>query len=142
MSTLEILLILAGVFHFCLLPLSVQIPKLLSYKTELPKLHPFTAELFKAYGAFILLCIIAFGLLTLVGYREMAAGETLALALATFMAIFWSLRLFAALFYYDPREMLNSTLRHIGYRILTLLFAYWSGVYWFTVYHGVSHWGS
>ncbi|MEK6238327.1 MAG: hypothetical protein N2C14_26725 [Planctomycetales bacterium] len=142
MTTLELLLIFAGAFHFCLLPLSFSVPKLLNFREELEKLDPFVGQIFKVYSFYIFLTIIALGGLTLVSAHDMVIGQTTALGLAVFAAVFWTLRLIAATFYYHPKEHLHGWFRHVGYRVLTCLFLYWSVVYWTAVFYGATNrWG-
>ena len=88
MKTPEYLILIGGVLHFLTLIASVMVPKTLDWKGELAKLIPFLRTLFWVYGVFIVLTIIAFGVLSLLNFRELAGGETLARALPSSGAAF------------------------------------------------------
>lgn len=135
---LQLLLILAGVFHFFLLPLSLSLPKIVNLREELGKLNPFVAQIMWVYAGYILLMIIVCGVLSFFVARPLLEGETLAIAVGVFLAVFWTLRLGLAVFFYHPREYLTGWVRQLGYRMLTVLFAYWVIVYWTAVWWGVS----
>ncbi len=63
MNTNEILILTGGGLHFLTLIASAMVPKTLNLKGELGKLIPFLRTLFWVYGAFIVLAIIAFGVI-------------------------------------------------------------------------------
>lgn len=128
---LETLLILAGLGHFGILVASLLTPRALDWKTHLTPLHPFLRTLFWVYGAFIVLTITGFGVLTLVNVRAMATGDPVARSLAAFIAVFWSARLFVQFFVFDAREFLTSSLRKVGYQTLTVAFIAQAAVYIF-----------
>ena len=129
MSTLEVLLRVAGLLHFAILSASVLVPRVLDWRGNLALLHPFLRRLFWVYGVFIVLVIIAFGTLTLLHAGALAAGEPVARSLAAFIAVFWGARLAVQLFVFDCRPFLNSWFLKVGYHGLTLTFVFLTAVY-------------
>ena len=124
MKNPEYLILIGGVLHFLTLIASAMVPKTLDWKGELAKLIPFLRTLFWVYGAFIVLTIIAFGLLSVLHFRELAAGDSLARSMCAFIAIFWGVRLVVALFFFDASEFLTTWYFKVGYHLLTVTFIY------------------
>ena len=116
------LLLIGGLLHFVILIASALTPRLLDWRANLAGLHPFLRRLFWVYGCFIVLTIVSFGTLTLACANELAAGDRLARAVCTMIAIFWLARLAVQFFVFDARPFLTTTFRRAGYHGLTLLF--------------------
>ena len=130
MKTNEILILVGGVLHFLTLVASAMVPKTLDWKGELQKLIPFLRTLFWVYGVFIVLTILALGVISIVNYRAMAAGERLeARSICAFIAIFWGARLVVQLFFFDAGEYLTNWFLKAGYHALTLTFIYQAMAY-------------
>jgi len=125
MNTNETLILIGGGLHFLTLIASAMVPKTLDWRGELAKLIPFLRTLFWVYGAFIVLTILAFGIMSLVNYKAMAAGESLeARSICVFIAVFWGARLVVQLFFFDACEYLTNRFLKVGYHSLTLTFAF------------------
>ena len=125
MSTTQIVslgLWLAGVGHFCVLFASFQVPSRLCWKEDLAKLTPFNRKLMWVHGAFAVLTIIAFGTLTLALHDEMLRGDRAALAIATFIGIYWALRVLVDIFYYDHKDWPKGSVFILGHVLLISLF--------------------
>jgi hypothetical protein len=133
---LENLLRFAGALHFCVLTASGLVPFKLQWRASLAPLHPFLRRLFWVYGAFIVLCIASFGILTLAHARAMAAGDAVARSLAAFIAVFWLLRLGVQFFVFDPRPFLTNRFYKLGYLALTVVFTYFALVYGWAALRG------
>ena len=71
---MKTLLQFAGALQLLILIVSVQVPRVLDWRTNLAVLHPFLRKLFWVYGAFIVLVIIGFAALTFLNADEMAKG--------------------------------------------------------------------
>lgn len=130
MHWLDLALWLAGAGHFCLLIASFQVPHRLGWKEDLAKLMPFNRKLLWVYGAFTVLTIIAFGTLTLLLHAEMMRGDRAALALATFIAIYWTVRILVDAFYFKHTDWPVGVSLIIGHVLLTGLFLALAGTYW------------
>ena len=124
MKNPEYLILFGGVLHFFTLIASAMVPKTLDWKGELAKLMPFLRTLFWVYGAFIVLTILAFGVLSVLYPKELASGEGLARGVCAFIAIFWGMRLVVTLFVFDASEFLTTWYFKLGYHVLTTTFIY------------------
>lgn len=119
---LETFILLGGALHFLILIASAQAPRLLEWKGSLAKLPEHMRVLFWVYGAFIVLTIVGFGLLSMLFHEEIAAGEPLARGFAAFVAIFWTTRLVVQFWVFDMKAMLTRPLHRAGYHLLTFIF--------------------
>jgi hypothetical protein len=122
-------LLLAGWGHFLILTASFQVPFRLGWKEELPRLGPFNRKLMWTYGGFTVLTIIAFGVLTLFLREEMVRGDRAALALAAFIALFWTARLLVDFFYFEHADWPQGRAFVVGHALLTLLIIFLAGTY-------------
>jgi hypothetical protein len=123
------LLFVAGILHFALLTASFSVPAVLHWREELRKVEPLTRQLFLVHGAFIVLTIIAFGAISIALPEALMAGTQLGLAVASFIGVFWLCRLLVQLFYFHAEKHLTSWWLRLGYRALTVLFVYFTVVY-------------
>ena len=129
MKNPEYLILFGGVLHFFTLIASAMVPKTLDWKGELAKLMPFLRTLFWVYGAFIVLTILAFGVLSVLYPMELASGEGLARGVCAVIAIFWGVRLVVQLFVFDASEFLTTWYFKLGYHVLTVTFIYQTAAY-------------
>ncbi|MDB6019958.1 MAG: hypothetical protein JWR19_4447 [Pedosphaera sp.] len=136
MNQLETFLRIAGFLHFGILVASASTPHALNWRQNLASLHPFLRKLFWVYGIFIVLVIIAFGVLTLRHTADMAAGVPLGRSLCIFIGIFWLARLLVQLFVFDARPFLTNWFYKLGYHVLTVVFVYFVVVYWMAALMG------
>jgi len=129
---LKIALLTAGVLHLVPLVAGLTVPRVLRWGQDLNKLAPLTRQLIWIHGAFIVITVLAFGLISVTAAESMLQGTPLAIGTAAFIGFFWFLRLLIQLFYFDARPWLTNTFRTVGYKSLTFLFAYFSAVYFLT----------
>ena len=129
MKNSEYLILIGGVLHFFTLIASAMVPKTLDWKGELAKLMPFLRTLFWVYGAFIVLTIAAFGVMSVLYPKELASGAGLARGVCAFIAIFWGVRLVVQLFVFDASEFLTTWYFKLGYHVLTVTFIYQTAAY-------------
>jgi alginate O-acetyltransferase complex protein AlgI len=115
-----------GAAHFLVLVASFQVPSKLNWKEELPRLSSFNRKLMYAYGAFIMLTIVTFGVFTLTMHRELLRGSAPALFVAGFVAVFWLLRIGLDAFYYRHEDWPKGPQFVVGHALLTSLFAFLS----------------
>src|SRR5882724_8485502 len=95
---LTLLLQIAGVLHLGLLCAGGLMPRAVNLRANLATLPPFIRRLFWVYYAFIGLCLVSFGCITVILAQTLAAGGGLARAVCIFLALFWTIRLVAATF--------------------------------------------
>jgi alginate O-acetyltransferase complex protein AlgI len=121
---------LAGAGHFCILGASVQVPTRLRWKEDLAKLTPFNRKLMWVYAGTTLLTIIAFGALTLFLHDDFLRRDRAAMALAAFMAVFWTLRIVVDFTYFKHSDWPVGPQFVVGHLMLTALFAALASTYW------------
>jgi len=129
-SWLSLALWLAGAGHFCLLIASFQVPHQLGWKDDLPKLTAFNRKLMWVYGGFTLLTIVAFGMLTFLLHDDFLAGDRAAMALAAFIAVYWTARILVDCFYYQHADWPTGRRFVVGHFLLTALFVALAGTFW------------
>lgn len=113
---------LAGLGHFVLLGASFQVPGRLGWKQDLAQLQPFNRKLMWTYGAFTVLTIVAFGILTLLLHDEFLRGDRAAIALAAFIAAYWTSRIAVDAIYFKHADWPTGRSFVIGHVMLTGLF--------------------
>lgn len=128
-SWLSLALWLAAAGHFCVLIASFQVPYQLKWKTDLASLTPFNRKLMWVHGGFAVYTIIAFGVMTLLLHNEMLRGDRAAIALAFFVAIYWSLRIVVDFTYYSQSDWPKGKHFVVGHILLTSLFIFLSATY-------------
>jgi hypothetical protein len=126
---LTLLLQIAGVLHLGLMCAGLLMPGVVGMRTHLATLPPFIRRLFWVYYSFIALCLVSFCVISLAFAGTLAAGGSLARAVCTFFALFWTLRLIAGTFVFDLSPYLTSRFRRAGYQAMNLVFAYLPVVY-------------
>ena len=134
--TLTHLLILAGVCHFGILIASALVPRVLDWHGELAHVSPLSRHLIWTHGVFIVLTIIAFGVITVANAPALASGSTLARWFCGFVAVFWLSRLVVQLFLFDARPYLKTAFLELGYHGLTVVFTYLGAVYAWAAFRG------
>ncbi|MBI3463469.1 MAG: hypothetical protein HY000_10490 [Planctomycetes bacterium] len=129
MNTLAWLILVGGILHFGILIASAAVPQVLDWRQSLGKLDQLSRQLIWVHGAFIVLVIIGFGLLSLICAADLASGTTLARAVCSFIAVFWTCRLAVQFFVFDAGPFLKNWLLKIGYHGLTAVFLYQAVVF-------------
>ncbi|MFO0881108.1 MAG: hypothetical protein U0840_27610 [Gemmataceae bacterium] len=122
------LLTTAGIGHFGILVASALVPFRLDWGKELACLSRLHRQMYWVYGGYVVLSIVAFGMLTLFNTRELAAGGYLARGFCGYVAVFWGVRVcLQAVF--DVKEHLTAWWLRLGYHGLTVLFLFFTVVY-------------
>jgi hypothetical protein len=125
----DLALWLAALGHFCILAASFQVPARLGWKQDLSQLRPFNRKLMWTYGAFTVLTIVAFGVLTVALHAELLRGDRAALALAAFIGIYWACRVAVDALYFDHGDWPKGAAFVVGHVMLTALFASLAATY-------------
>jgi len=126
----DLILWLAGAGHFMILAASFQVPLRLRWKQDLAQLMPFNRKLLWVQGGFTVLTIIAFGTLTLILHTELLRGDRAAMALAFFIAFYWTARILVDAFYFTHEDWPQGRHFVIGHVLLTSLFVSLAATYW------------
>src|SRR5207248_5593210 len=116
------LLFAAGIGQLCVLIASALVPFRLDWREQLRSLSRLHRQMYWVYGGYVVLSIIAFGLLSILNARELASGSGLARGFCFYVAVFWGIRL-ALQGVLDVKEHLSAWWLKGGYLGLTALFA-------------------
>ncbi len=127
-SLMTTLIFLAGVGQLAVLIASSLVPFQLKWKTELARLSRLHRQMYWVYGGYVVLAIVAFGLISLFNAGELASGNGLARFVCGYIAVFWGGRL-ALQWFFDVGEYLSTWWLRLGYNALTVLFAGFTLVY-------------
>lgn len=126
---LTLLLQIAGLLHLGLICAGALMPRAVNLRENIAVLPQFIRRLFWVYYAFIGLCLVSFGIITITLAGTLASGSDLARAICAFMALFWTIRLIAATFVFDVRPYLTNNFWRIGYHATNVVFIYLPIVY-------------
>lgn len=117
-----LLLKLASFTYLGLIAAGLLMPRVTGLWTEAKRMSPFAQGLFRTYYAFIGLCLVSFGLGSWFYAEDLASGTPLARAACGFLAVFWTIRLVAAIWVLDVSPYLTDTWRKIGYQLTNIVF--------------------
>ena len=101
-GTLVTLIRIAGAVQIGIVAANAVIPSTLRYREGLRGVPPIIRQIFIVHAIYIVLVLVIFGGLCLLFAPELAAGGALGRYLSAALAIFWGLRVFLQLLYYDP----------------------------------------
>lgn len=122
------LIFAAGIGQLCVLGASALVPLRLRWRevfAPLPRLH---RQMYWVYGGYVVLAIVAQGLVSAACSAELAGGSGLARGVCGYMAVFWGIRL-ALQGVLDVKEHLTRWWLAAGYHLLSVLFAYFTAVF-------------
>lgn len=125
---LPMLIFVAGLGQLSVLVASALVPLRLKWRDvfePLPKLH---RQMYWVYGGYVVLAIVAQGLVSVFCAAELASGSGLARGVCGYIAVFWGVRL-ALQGVLDVKEHLTRWWLRAGYYLLTLLFACFTAVF-------------
>lgn len=129
-ESLTTMIALAGAGQLAVLVASALVPFRLNWKTELAGISRLHRQMYWVYGGYVVLAIVAFGLISLFNARELASGSGLARGVSAYIAAFWGIRL-ALQGVLDVREHLTTWWLRLGYHTLTILFVGFTIIYGF-----------
>jgi hypothetical protein len=119
---LATLIFIAGIGQLSVLIASALVPLRLKWRDAFQTLSPLHRQLYWVYGGYVVLSIVALGLISLTSAEELASGSRLARAVCLYVALFWGIRL-SLQAVLDVREHLTAWWLKAGYHTLTVLFA-------------------
>jgi hypothetical protein len=129
---------LAAGGHFLVLAASYRVPEELEWDEDLASLTSLNRKLMWTYGGFIVLTIVAFGVMSAAFHAQLVAGTPVALGLCAFVATFWTARILVDTLYFSHDDWPEGVEYVVGHALLTSLFAFLVVVYGGTVaYHVV-----
>lgn len=119
---------LAGAGQLCVLVASALVPFRLNWKRDLASLPVLHRQMYWTYGGYVVLGIVALGVISLACAAELAAGSRLARMVCAYGAVFWGVRLgLQAVF--DVKPHLTAWWLRAKYNLLTVLFLGFTLVY-------------
>ncbi len=127
-DALPTLILAAGIGQLCVLIASALVPIRLNWRGDLLVLSRLHRQMFWVYGGYVVLSIIAFGLISLFNADELASGSRLARSVCAYIAVFWGIRLSLQTIL-DVKEHLTTWWLTAGYHSLTVLFVCFTTVY-------------
>jgi hypothetical protein len=127
-EALPALIVAGGVANLCVLAASALVPFRLGWRRELASLPRLHRQMYWVYGGYVVLSIVAFGLISLCNAHELAAGGGLARGFCLYVAVFWGVRL-ALQAVLDVKGHLGVWWLRLGYHALTVLFAGLTALY-------------
>jgi hypothetical protein len=133
---LPLLLRLAGAAHFGILIASALVPFRLNWRKELASLPKLHFQMYLVYGGYVVLNIVAFGVLTLANADELARGSPLARGFCGFVAVFWGVRVCLQPVF-DSKPYRTTWWLYAGYHMLTVLFLLFTAVYGYAAIGGL-----
>jgi hypothetical protein len=131
-NTLQWLIRFGGVCHLSLLIAGALAMQVLNWRIELRRLCDLSRHMIWTHATFIVMTIVAFGVISLFNAGALASGGQLARWFCGFVAVFWGSRLVVQFFIFDARPHLTRRLLTVGYHTLTFVFAYLTLVYGYT----------
>ena len=126
---MSLLILIGGLLHFGILIASACVPWVLDWRKELAKLDLLSRQLVWVHGAFIVLVIAGFGVISVALPADLSGGTLLARSVCAFISLFWLARLGVQLFAFDAKPYLENWLLRLGYNGLTAVFAFHVVVY-------------
>jgi hypothetical protein len=122
------LILAAGIGQLCVLVASALVPVRLNWRVELARLSRLHRQMYWVYGGYVVLSIVAFGVISIVNAAELAGGGRLARSVCAYNAIFWAVRL-SLQPVLDVKEHLSAWWLAAGYHLLTVLFISFTAIY-------------
>lgn len=120
---LQIGLMIGGWSLVALSIASFWIPKALGWREKLVGLTPLMRELWWTYSIYVWSSHVFFAVLAL-GFGDwLMGGSSAAMAMCSFMLLWWAVRLGLQFFGFDLREIQGSTSNRVAKHLLTCLFA-------------------
>ncbi|QDU77939.1 hypothetical protein Pan97_50180 [Bremerella volcania] len=135
MPSLANLIFVAGLMHFGILIASALVPFRLDWKNQLASLPKLHWQMYWVYGGYVVLSIIAFGVISVTNATEIAAGSGLARAFCGYVCLFWLIRL-GLQAVLDVKQHLTAWWLTAGYHTLSVIFLTLVLIYGWGAIHG------
>jgi uncharacterized membrane protein YraQ (UPF0718 family) len=128
------LIFAGGIAHLLILIASALVPFRLKWREELRSLSRLHRQMYWVYGGYVVLAIVALGLISIFNAQELARGSGLARGFCCYVAVFWGIRL-ALQGVFDVKEHLTAWWLRLGYRGLTVVFTCLAVLYGWAAIH-------
>lgn len=121
MPSLATLIFVGGLLHFSVLIASALVPFRLDWKNELASLSKLHWQMYWVYGGYVVMSIVAFGIISVTNATEIAEGSGLARAFCGYVCVFWLVRLVLQAVL-DVKQHLTEWWLTAGYHALSVVF--------------------
>lgn len=127
--SVEYALKFAGLIHLGILIAGSMVPMKLNWKEQFKDLSPLNQNLFWTYGFYVFCTILCIGLTSFCFASVLANGSSFSRYLCWLFFLFWAGRVVIAIFVFDVKEHLTSSLYRLGYGALNSSFIVLSAIY-------------
>lgn len=134
MTTIEFLIVGAGLGQLVLVVAGTCVPFALNWKESLSPLDPLNRQLFKTYGGYILGTNLFFAILCLGDPSALSDGSFLAKALSIYLTLYWIVRIVLNFTYFNRSYAPQTWWATAGENTLLIVFSYLVGVYGYAAY--------
>lgn len=124
----------AGILQLTVIVASALVPIRLNWREELKSLSRLHRQMYWVYGGYVVLSIIALGLISICNSAELAAGSGLARGFCFYVAVFWGERL-SLQGVFDVKDHLTAWWLRCGYHWLTVMFLTFTLIYGWGAFH-------
>ena len=124
MTTLTTMIFIAGLLHLAITSAGFTMTFVLDWRRNLSPLSGLTRHVIWTHAAFVLMTIVAFGVVSIAMPSALAAGTPMARGVCGFIAAFWGMRLLIQFFLFDARPYLSNIVLKLGFHGLTVVFIY------------------
>ena len=124
----------SGAAQLSILIASSLVPFKLKFKQDLASLPTLHRQLYWTYGGYVVMGIVALGVISLTCADELATGSRLARAVCIYGLLFWGTRL-GLQAVLDAKPHLTAWWLTAGYHTLTVLFLFNTAVYAYAAFH-------
>jgi hypothetical protein len=135
---LETAIRIGGVGMLTLFGINFVVPKMLGWSKQLEAVKPLTRQIFWTYAGYISTTNTLMGLLCTFGAHWLIDGSGLAIAVASYIGLYWTVRVILQFTYYDTTDAPKNKVTALGEIYLVSLFAYLSVLFGYTVYFNFS----
>jgi hypothetical protein len=126
--SLATLIFIAGIGQLSVLVASALVPVRLNWRAEFKSLSRLHRQMYWIYGGYVVLSIIALGLLSIFNAAALASGSGLARSVCAYIAVFWGIRL-SLQAVLDVKPFLLTWWLKAGYATLTVFFLYFTSIF-------------
>jgi hypothetical protein len=124
MTMLNTMIFIAGLLHLAITSAGFTSVLVLDWRRNLAPLSALSRHVIWTHAAFVLMTIVAFGMISILMPDVLASGAPLARGVCGFIAAFWATRLLIQFFLFDPKPYLTNVALALGFHGLTVVFIY------------------
>ncbi len=116
----------AGAVQLTMTGANAVLPGKLQYRENLSRVSPLVRQIFVVHSIYMVMVLLGFSSLCFFFAPRLSGGDSMGRSVSVFLALFWLLRIFLQVFYYDPEYRRHHRLADIAY---TLACCFLGGVF-------------